>query len=141
MHRPSFFKRTYLINPPLQLKYAFMIGGVLMVMLLLVEFHTYITIQSLMPHLFSSLLGRQVKVLQYWMLVNGLVYVAGAAFLSIFISHKIAGPIHRLEQAIQEVLESGDPRLRITLRKNDEFHALADKINLLLERLSRTRRG
>lgn len=140
MSRPSFFKRTYLINRPLQFKYALMVGLVLIVMLLLVQFHTYWTIQSIYPHVFSSLLGRQIKSLQYWMLINGAVYAAGVAVLSIFISHKIAGPMYRLERAIREILDSNDDSRRVTLREGDEFHSLAEQINRLLERLAQARK-
>lgn len=139
MPRPNIFQRTYLVNKPLQIKYALMIGGSLLVMLFLVQFHTYLTIQSILPNLFSSVLGRQVRSLQFWLVVNSVIYLALVAFLSILISHKIAGPIYRFETAIQEILDSGDTSRRITLRKGDEFHTLAERLNRLLERLSRSR--
>jgi methyl-accepting chemotaxis protein len=141
MPRPHFLKRRYLINKPLQLKYAFMIGGVLAIMLILVQIHTYLTIQTLLPNLFSSFMGRQIRSIQFWLAVNSVIYLAVVAFLSIFISHKIAGPLYRLETAIQEVLESNDPAKRISLRKGDEFQTLADRLNQLLERLAQAKKS
>jgi methyl-accepting chemotaxis protein len=141
MPRPNVFKRTYLINKPLQIKYALIIGGVLIVMLVLVQIHTYLTIQSILPNLFSSVLGKQVRTIQFWLAVNSLIYVAVVGILSVFLSHKIAGPIYRFETAIQEVLDSGDSTKRIALRKGDELHSLADRLNRLLEKFSRSPRA
>ncbi|HOW27851.1 MAG TPA: hypothetical protein PK876_05060 [Elusimicrobiota bacterium] len=136
MSRPNFLKRKYLINKPLQFKYALLIGGVLFVMMLLVQTHTYLLIQSLLPNLFSSTLGRSVRAIQLWMAINSVIYLIVIAALSIFISHKIAGPLYRLEKSIQEILDSNDVRQRISLRKGDELQSLADLINRLLERFA-----
>jgi signal transduction histidine kinase len=140
MARPHIFKRTYLINKPLQLKYAVWIGAALLVMALLVQVHTYLTIESILPNLFSSVVGRQVKAIQTWLLVNSLIYLALVAFLSVFLSHKVAGPVYRFETAIREMLDSGDPARRIALRKGDELQSLADLLNRLIERFSQTKR-
>jgi hypothetical protein len=139
MSRPPLMRRRYLINRPLQIKYACMIGAVLFVMLILVEFHTYWTIHSIYPHIFSTLLGLQLKALQGWLFINGLFYTVGVAILSIFISHRIAGPLYRLEKAVDEALASDDPARPIVLRQDDEFHTLADKINRLIARLSQAK--
>lgn len=140
MARPHIFKRTYLVNKPLQLKYAVWIGGALLVMALLVQVHTYLTIESILPNLFSSAVGRQVRTIQTWLLVNSLIYLALVAFLSVFLSHKVAGPVYRFETAIREMLDSGDPGRRIALRKGDELQSLAELLNRLIERFSQTKR-
>ncbi len=55
---------------------------------------------------------------------------------SLFYSHKIAGPIYRLEQSL-DLLLSGDMDFIITLRKNDEFKYLAAKMNALIDYMRR----
>jgi methyl-accepting chemotaxis protein len=55
---------------------------------------------------------------------------------SLFYSHKIAGPIYRLEQSL-DLLINGDMDFIITLRKNDEFKYLADKMNALIDYMRR----
>jgi nitrogen fixation/metabolism regulation signal transduction histidine kinase len=50
------------------------------------------------------------------------------AWGTIFISHKIAGPFFRLSKAFTEV-EKGDYRARVTLRKRDEGHPVAQEFN------------
>lgn len=55
---------------------------------------------------------------------------------SLFYSHRIAGPIFRLEQSI-ELLLGGEMNFVISLRKNDEFRYLADKMNALVDYMRR----
>ncbi|MDD5225978.1 MAG: hypothetical protein PHV97_02195 [Candidatus Omnitrophica bacterium] len=52
---------------------------------------------------------------------------------TIFISHKIAGPLFRFSKAFNEV-EKGDYRARVTLRKLDEGHPVAHEFNEAMEK-------
>ena len=51
---------------------------------------------------------------------------------SIVISHRIAGPVYRLEKEMKEIA-GGDYSRRIKLRSNDELQEIADGINSILE--------
>lgn len=55
---------------------------------------------------------------------------------SLFYSHRIAGPIFRLEQSIDLILE-GEMDFVISLRKHDEFKYLGNKMNALIDYLRR----
>jgi signal transduction histidine kinase len=55
---------------------------------------------------------------------------------SLLYSHRIAGPIYRLEQSM-EMLINGDMDFMITLRKHDEFKYLADRMNALIDFMRR----
>lgn len=55
---------------------------------------------------------------------------------SLFYSHRIAGPIFRLERSIDLML-GGEMDFVISLRKNDEFKYLGDKMNSLIDYLRR----
>ena len=48
--------------------------------------------------------------------------------VSIFLSHKIAGPIYRIEKFLKSIA-NGDLSAKLRLRKNDELQDLADAIN------------
>lgn len=54
------------------------------------------------------------------MLVSGL--------LSVYITHKFAGPMYRFEQTVKEIAE-GDLSVRIRLRKGDDFTQLESLLN------------
>ncbi|MEW6555985.1 MAG: hypothetical protein AB1349_01370 [Elusimicrobiota bacterium] len=129
-------RRQVLIDKRMQLKYAFMIGGVLVVMLLLVEYHTYLTIQSILPNILSSTIGKQIKQIHLWLAINSLIYIVFVAVVSIYISHKIAGPVFKLKKQIREIINSGDTSRKIFVRKGDELQDLVAVINELLEKAS-----
>lgn len=133
-------RRNYLVNKKLQFKYAMMIGIVLAVVVLLMEAHTFLVIKSAEPELASPLLLMKLKELQKYMLFTGVIYMVVIPVLSIFISHKIAGPLYRLEKSIREALETDGPPKKIVLRDGDELQSLAHLVNQLLERLPHNRK-
>lgn len=63
--------------------------------------------------------------------VNMLLLVVIFALVGILISHRIAGPLYRIEKILKEASE-GNIQQRIRLRKNDQLHELASIINQLL---------
>jgi len=62
---------------------------------------------------------------------------------SIFLTHKVAGPIFKMGQYIRE-LQKGDLTVRIKFRKFDEIHHLAGEFNEMVsaleERVSKIKR-
>lgn len=70
-----------------------------------------------------------------------LVIVTGAiAGISVLFSHRIAGPIYRLEKNI-ELIGSGDLTVNTRFRKTDQLFALADEINSMVRSLNHTVRA
>ncbi|MDI6742999.1 MAG: methyl-accepting chemotaxis protein [Smithella sp.] len=67
-----------------------------------------------------------------WPWIGGVILFFGA--VSIFISHKIAGPLFRMKKTLSQVTE-GNLNASIKLRKWDDLKDLADHINLLIEQL------
>jgi methyl-accepting chemotaxis protein len=53
------------------------------------------------------------------------------AFISLFVTHRIAGPVYRFEKVCEEV-EAGRFDVRVRLREKDEFKDLADAFNQML---------
>jgi nitrogen fixation/metabolism regulation signal transduction histidine kinase len=60
--------------------------------------------------------------------VGILLIIIQIALLTVFFSHKLAGPLYRLEKACHNVIE-GDYTEKITLRKGDEMQNLAGLFN------------
>ena len=50
-------------------------------------------------------------------------------------SNKIAGPLYRLEKELDQILETNDFSVRIHFRKGDQLNSVADKINMLLDKM------
>ena len=65
-----------------------------------------------------------------------LFVLAGMFVYTALFSHRIAGPIYRINTVLQAMLRGEYPK-SVTLRKNDHFHQTAE----LLERLSRQLAG
>lgn len=59
----------------------------------------------------------------------------GISTLSLFLSHRIAGPLYRFEKSIEEI-NRGNLSFRIKLRKKDEAKELAEAMNRMIETLS-----
>jgi methyl-accepting chemotaxis protein len=59
------------------------------------------------------------------------------AWGSIFLSHKIAGPLYRFHVGLADI-DKGNLKTRITLRKGDEGQFIADRFNQTVENLDFT---
>jgi len=68
------------------------------------------------------------------LLMNNLIIMILIMVIGIFYSHRMAGPIYRMEQDIKKVL-AGEKDLRIKVRKKDKFKELAELINKLIQKL------
>jgi len=67
-----------------------------------------------------------------WPGIAGIILLFGA--LSIFITHKIAGPLYRLKKTISEII-NGNLDIKVNLRKGDDLKDLAEHVNMLAEEL------
>jgi methyl-accepting chemotaxis protein len=76
-----------------------------------------------------------VNTVNFRILVSILVISPFVGFLGIYLSHKIAGPLYRIERVIGNMAK-GDLSEHITLRRGDEMVALADSINKLTDALT-----
>jgi len=58
------------------------------------------------------------------------------AITCLFISHRIAGPLHRLKMYMEKV-ENGDHSVRLKFRKSDAIHDVADSFNRMLDGITK----
>lgn len=135
----SKYRRTkYLVKTGLQLRYMGIIIIAMLIVAFLVGWITYyviwhtiantsdFTLYSL-PSVFESI----NQILVEWVFV----FIAVIGVLSIFISHRIAGPVYRLEQTTK-LIASGDLTYRIHLRSGDELVELQDAFNKMTDSLT-----
>ena len=130
-------RRTYLIKTGLQLRYM----GIIISTMLLVAFgvgwiiyHTSWSRIANTPDLtldkLSDIFDSVNTILMRWIIV----FILAIAILSIFVSHKIAGPVYRLEETAK-FIASGDLTQQIQLRHGDELQDLQEAFNLMSESL------
>ncbi len=60
--------------------------------------------------------------------------IVAAAVFSLYLTHRLAGPLYRLHQSARE-LAQGNLTLRVRLRRGDELHELANVANTALVNL------
>ncbi|MGA6993106.1 MAG: hypothetical protein WBX50_04325 [Candidatus Deferrimicrobiaceae bacterium] len=67
-----------------------------------------------------------------------LFVLAGVFLYTLIFSHRIAGPIHRINRVIEMMLRGEYPK-RITLRKGDHFQETAELLERLSQQIDRQR--
>jgi hypothetical protein len=71
-------------------------------------------------------------------IINNLLLMVIIIVVGIFYSHRIAGPIYRLEQDIGRVL-AGERNVSVRLRAKDKLKPLAEQVNRLIHELDKAR--
>ncbi|HCL57777.1 MAG TPA: hypothetical protein DHW82_12325 [Spirochaetia bacterium] len=67
-----------------------------------------------------------------------LIFIVLAFLFGILYSHKLAGPIYRIEKTILQLI-NGNRDFKVKLRKGDEFLKLADTVNRLIDYMDKNR--
>jgi methyl-accepting chemotaxis protein len=135
--RPKFRRRQYIVSAKFQLKYT---GVILLLMFLTAAMSSYVVYYTSMMMMGEKLanvypqgqLVHIVKMVNLRLLLSLLFVTPLVAMIGIYLSHKIAGPIFRMERFLNS-MASGDVATHLTLRKGDELTGLADGINKVCE--------
>jgi len=133
-----FRRRHFLINKKIQLKYVFLTVLLLVsytIILLAAIFAPYvITIFSEIPVSQKAAAAEVILILHsnIWPWVGALITLCG--IYSIFITHKMAGPIFVLSRMASEV-SSGNLTVRARLRKGDDLVEVADSFNKIVDEM------
>jgi methyl-accepting chemotaxis protein len=124
---PRFKRRTILVKRSLQLKYIGLVFASVLVASLIVGGDIYITMSRMMlgenPAM-APLFGQFDAIL----LVKIGLYLAIILLISLFVSHRFAGPVYRFEKSAQTVA-TGDLTHRVSLRTGDELVELQEEFN------------
>lgn len=129
-------RKNYFINKEFQSKFIIkffllVLGGALLSTYLLFIF-SQDTLTSSYQH--SRLLIRStaqtiLPAIVYTNLITLVLITIAAILVTLFISHKIAGPMFRLERGLKE-LGNGDLTQNIKLRQKDQIAKLAETFNI-----------
>jgi methyl-accepting chemotaxis protein len=135
----NFLKRkNFYIQKKFQTKHL------LLTILLLLTYTFIFVVIIFAPYMFTLYfdypLAEKAEAARVLLLLHGTVWpgIGGAVLLfgmlSIFISHKIAGPLYRLKKSIS-LATQGDLSVVVKLRKWDDLKDLAEYVNILIEEL------
>ena len=138
--RPVIFRRQYLIKKGLQFRYIGIVFSLALLASVVTGYTVFATGWTLLGEKLANVYpqGRLIYVIRTTnlALIRNLLFVSPFIFfLGLLFSHKIAGPVYRIEKSVEEIAK-GNLALKIKLRKGDEFWDLADIINTMTENLS-----
>jgi methyl-accepting chemotaxis protein len=131
--RQRFQRRVVLVKKSLQLKYIAVIFMCVVVAAYLVGADIYMSVYRIVlendPSL-SPLLDQLRSVI----LVKLVLYLGIIFLVSLFVSHRFAGPIYRFEKSAQ-IIAGGDLTHRVSLRTGDELIELQEEFNAMVSSL------
>jgi signal transduction histidine kinase len=133
MTRQKVVRKQFMVKKGFQLR--FMI--VIILAMVLIAIVTGLSIYSaVMQTLVNQFHGENLAMIQhaitYKLFIRSLLLIFAIAILSVFISHRVAGPVYKFEGIIGD-LASGKKVEEFKLRKRDEFYELALAINNLIK--------
>ncbi|MFH1848542.1 MAG: methyl-accepting chemotaxis protein [Candidatus Omnitrophota bacterium] len=135
----KFRRRIFLVDKKFQLKYT----GLILIFMFIVAWiagHTvYHTGWLLMGEKLSNVYpqGRLVmmmRTINMTLLLRTCLLIPVVILVSIFLSHRIAGPLFNIERFMKGIAK-GDLSKKLILRKNDELKDLAKTINEMVDDL------
>lgn len=133
-------RKIYLINPGFQIKFSLFISILLFVISIIYPFTIYELMNSIVNHLHSIMPniaqdydGKKKQIIFYLIMLQ-LSFTGLTFFICIFFSHRIAGPLYKLQKYLREYRD-GLPRIPLTFRKGDYFQEVAEDVNLTLDQI------
>lgn len=122
-----FQRKTVLVKRSLQLKYIGMVFLSVLVASLIVGGDVYYSLSQVMLTECPSVTDRVVQF-NAFIIAKVALYLVLMLLISLYVSHRFAGPIYRFEKSAQAV-GSGDLTHRVSLRTGDELMELQEEFN------------
>jgi len=142
MPRPVLRRRQYIIKKGLQFRYIGLVFGLALIASLVTGWTVFATGWHFLGEKLASVYpqGRLIYVLRATnlALLRNLLFISPLIFiLGLLFSHRIAGPVYRIEKTLGDI-SKGNLGLKIRLREGDELVDLAYMINNLVEKFNET---
>ena len=133
-------RKQYLINPRFQVRYSLFVCSFVFLLsllqpLIIYEFYERILEKTQSVLVKEVLLSSKAALIEF-LISFELVFIALVFIICIFQGHKIAGPLHKMGEYLRK-FKDGIPQDKISFRKGDQFHELADEYNSAVENLLR----
>ena len=122
-------RKRYLTDKKYQIRYTSVIMLAMLMMAIVIGGLTYWDISnSIGQHQVNEIMRWDAYILRVFLLL-------AAAFLTgIFLSHKIIGPVRRIEKALEDI-NNGNFDVNLIIRSGDEFMHISDEINMIALKL------
>lgn len=133
--KPVFRRRQYLIKKGLQFRYIGIVFMLSILVSMLTGYTVFATGWTLLGEKLANVYpqGRLLYVFRAvnFTLARNLLLLSPLIFImALLFSHRIAGPLYRIEKSVYEI-SRGNLALRVKIRKGDELWDLADLLNVM----------
>jgi len=130
-------RRKILINRKIQFVY---LGLSLIPMLVLsgtIYYLIYITIihHIAIPEIIINNILKPFSTVNILLLIALPIVIAVVTYRALITSHRVAGPLYRIEQDLKQMAKTGDFSRQIKIRQKDQLQGLTTKVNNLLSKL------
>lgn len=130
-------RKQYLIKKGFQIRFMIIIVAAMLLIAAVTSWSVY---SAVIETLYNQFHGENLALIKhaitFKLFIRSLLLIFAIAILSIFISHRMAGPVYKFEHTIK-ALTRGEQVSKIGLRKRDEFYDLATAINSLIKSMKR----
>ena len=137
-------RRSYIVNPAFQWKYAGLIVAGVFVLCFIVSTVMYGALYQMarqrVLHLAESHAMANTFGIMLFAATFAVLMAAGFGLWSIVLTHRISGPLFVMRQALEALAKGQRPELR-ALRKRDEFKDLHDALRAAVDTLAAARQA
>lgn len=128
-------RRKFMVERGFQIRFMAVIIIAMVLIALVTGLSIYTAVmQTLVNQLHGESLALVKHAISVKLFVRSLLLIFAIAVISVFLSHRIAGPVYKFERII-DALTAGEKVSEIKLRKHDEFYRLARAINSLIRKI------
>jgi signal peptidase II len=133
MARQKVVRKQYIVKKGFQLRFMIIIITAMVLIAIVTGLSIY---SAVMQTLVNQFHGENLAMIQhaitYKLFIRSLLLIFAIAIISVFISHRVAGPIYKFERILKNLAQGKDVK-EFKLRKQDEFYELALAINNLIK--------
>jgi hypothetical protein len=124
-------RKTLLVDKYIQLEFIAIVVITFLIMMVLTVLNFTSFLYTILPQ--ASIVAGKDRIIIY--IVSTVLIIGVAAVFVLIYSHRIIGPIPRLQREITDMVESGDYHLFV-VRKKDKLKNFIESINLLIKELN-----
>jgi hypothetical protein len=129
-------RTRYLVNRKLQLGVTLRLLSILLLFALFMLFESYLSLWPVVSsHIPEDVMPELLRRIGFRLALFGIPIAFVIVAMGIVLTHRIAGPLLRIEAALDALLERGEA-LPVRLRKNDELKGLCLRVNRVIELLN-----
>jgi len=129
-------RKKIIVEKKIQLRHTALLVISFLFVLLLVEFHIYSLLKSMIPRIAIETDLSYLTGLGILIMIEMLVIIIIVGVINIVYTHRLVGPISRISKELEEMSEKNEYH-HIKIRKKDELQGLVSSINKVIDSITK----